>query len=148
VGWMLAGAWLAINAAVGACAGWMAQWGRARGRGSEEWGPGAAPAPSRARFGAPPTLATLLVSYEIDALASQFADYTGFIAALVGYPQHAQLHHTAWVIRTFDTVQRVTGDLESFLRPGARLFVARIGREAAWTDVTCGSSWLYENLWA
>jgi hypothetical protein len=114
---------------------------------SKPVGPAAVPALSQARFGAPPTLATVLVSYEIDALASQFADYGGFITALISHPQHAQLHHSAWVIRTFDSVQRVTGELESFLRPEGRLFVARIGREVAWTEVTCGSSWLYENLW-
>jgi hypothetical protein len=149
--WTVAGAWAAINAAALAYLLAMSIAPR-RGRGSRQVAPAPEPAPRPAageeRFGEPPSLATLLVSYEVDALASQFADYEGFIAALQGYPQHAPLHHGAWVIRTFDDAQRVSGDLEAFLRPEGRLFVARLGREAAWTDVACGSSWLYENLWS
>jgi hypothetical protein len=93
------------------------------------------------------SMATILVSFEIDPLASQFNDYEGFVERLQGYPQWAQLHHSAWLVRTFDSARRVTEDLEGFVAADGRLFVARVGRDAAWSQVACGSEWLYENLW-
>jgi hypothetical protein len=98
-------------------------------------------------LGATLTMSTLLVTFELDEQASQLHDYVGFVTALHGYPQQAQLHDCAWIIRTLEGVQQVARDLGAFMRPEAHLFVVRIGRDAAWTQVCCGSSWLYENLW-
>jgi hypothetical protein len=35
-------------------------------------------------------------------------------------------------VRTFDSAQRVASDLEGFVAGNGRLFVARVGRGAAW----------------
>jgi hypothetical protein len=94
-----------------------------------------------------PTLSSLVVCVEIDARASQFHDYRGFVERIGAYPQSAQLLHGAWIIRTFDSASRVVGELGVFVREEGSLFVATITRKAAWTRVDCGSSWLYENLW-
>jgi hypothetical protein len=93
-------------------------------------------------------MSTFLVSFEIDSLASQFRHYGAFVERLNSYPQAARLHYSAWLVRSGDSVQHIAAELEQFMYPEGRLVVASIARDAtAWTEVECGSSWLYENLW-
>jgi hypothetical protein len=91
----------------------------------------------------PMTDSAKIVTFE---LSQRETDYAALFNALKIYPKWTCVCESAWIVITGDTCAVIKDSLKKYLHKDDRLFVADLGRLAAWYNLKCDSQWLKENL--
>jgi hypothetical protein len=88
-----------------------------------------------------------LVVYELaDVESEDPEEYARLLETLKGYPAHARLTRSSWIVKTRGTPADLLESLDRHLLQADRVFIGALTGEAAWRNVACGFEWLTENL--
>ena len=73
-------------------------------------------------------------------------EYSKLIDAIKGYENWAKITESCWAIKTSFSAKYIRDDLKFYLDEQDRIYVGRLGKEAAWSNVMCTNDWLKKNL--
>lgn len=73
-------------------------------------------------------------------------DYGSLQKAIESYGAHAKILNSSWAIFTAKPASEIRNHLLKFMDPADGLFIASLGKEAAWWNVECEGDWLKNNL--
>lgn len=75
-----------------------------------------------------------------------FFDYDSVFPVIKIFKQWGRISENTWVVKTLMTPKQIHDSLKPHLPKEARVFVSKIQRNAAWSNIICSNDWLNENL--
>jgi hypothetical protein len=87
---------------------------------------------------------SLIVSYDLVSGDDSSSRYEPLIAAIKGYGYWGKLMLSTWIVVTEDSAAVVRDRLTPFLDSNDRIFVAPVGKPAAWRNVQARDAWMKE----
>jgi len=83
-----------------------------------------------------------IISYDLRGGDEDSDDYEKLIAGIKDYQYWGKLMLSTWIVVTERSAVEIRDKLEEFLDDDDRLFVAPVGKPAAWRNVIAQNDWL------
>jgi hypothetical protein len=87
---------------------------------------------------------SLIVTYDLVSGDDNSSKYEPLIQAIKSYGYWGKLMLSAWIVVTEQSAQEVRDHLMPLLDPNDRIFVAPVGKPAAWRNVIADDDWVKE----
>ncbi len=83
-----------------------------------------------------------IVSYDLRQPDDASADYEELIKAIKGYGYWGRLMLSTWIVVTTQDAAEIRDTLQQHMASQDRIFVAPVGKPAAWRNIMAKSEWL------
>jgi hypothetical protein len=83
-----------------------------------------------------------IVSYDLRAPDDSSEDYEDLIAAIKAYGYWGRLMLSAWIVVSEQGAEQIRDDLQRHMAPEDRIFVAPVGKPAAWRNIMAKTEWM------
>ena len=85
---------------------------------------------------------SLIVTYDLLTRRDDRSKYEPLIKAIKDYGYWGKLTESSWIVVTADTAAEVRDNLLTHLDSDDRIFVAPVGKPAAWRNVIAKDEWV------